>query len=85
MPTIIPKALNISTEKIKKSNPAMAAMIVSRPAAKVCWLPEEVSTRIEPKTRRIKAIPPAIPMAIERNLPANLVMSVSISPKAVEH
>ena len=78
-----PIALSMRTEKIRNKRPAMAAMIVSRPAESRCWSPEDVKTLIEPKTKSIRAMPPARPMAISRTRPAKPVISVGILPRAV--
>src|SRR3989344_3172573 len=80
---LTPIKRRIKTEKIRNNNPATAATIMSRPAASRCWSPEDIKTLIEPMTIKIKAMPPARPVAIDKILPAKVVGLVEILPKAV--
>src|SRR3989344_2012830 len=59
-----PINLRIRTENIINIKPASAAIIISRPALTFWGLPVEVKTRMAPMTIRIKAIPPARPVAM---------------------
>ena len=80
---VTPMNFKIKTENIRNSRPATAAIIMSRPPISFCWSPEEVKTRTEPMTIRIKARPPAMPVARERILVAKAEGLVGMLPRAV--
>src|SRR3989344_3019277 len=73
----------IRTENMINKRPATAAIIMSRPAPTPLGSPEDIKTRTEPITIRTSAIPPARPIAMERNWVENAPISVEIFPKAV--
>ncbi len=77
--------LRIRTERIKNKRPETAATIISLPPVNFCWSPEEVKTLIEPMTIKIKAMPPASPVAIWRIFDTKSVGLVGILPRAVGH
>lgn len=62
-------------EKIVKTRPAIAEMIISLPDFKRSGLLAEVETVKAPKRIKIRAKPPAMPIRRLRRLPIRLLLS----------